>query len=136
LFQRYCLPYYQRYAEIIHGSGKKLGTHGDGDLRPILDLIPETNLDVCESFAPSPLTSCDFDDAWRAWENGPIIWGGIPSPILEERTSEEAFRRFIDRLLATIADGRIILGVSDMVMGHNLIDRVAYIADIIEQYEI
>jgi hypothetical protein len=136
LFEKYCLPYYQRYSELMHSHGKKIGTHGDGDLRPLLDLLAETGLDVCESFAPAPLTSCEFGEAWEAWRNGPIIWGGIPSPILEERTPEKTFKDYIDRLLEIIGDGPIILGVSDMVVGHNLIDRVRYIADKVEEHQI
>jgi len=134
LFEEYCLPYYQRYAEILHGQGKKVGSHTDGNLRPLLSLLAESGLDVCESFSPAPLTECTFEEAWNAWQNGPIIWGGIPSSILEERTSESEFRDYIERLLETIGGGPIILGVGDMVMGNSLIKRVRYIADRVEDH--
>jgi hypothetical protein len=55
---------------------------------------------------------------------------------LEERTPEETFRDHIDRLLETVGDGPIILGVSDMVVGPNLIDRVRYIAERVEEHQI
>ncbi len=134
LFERYCLPAYQRYSEILHGQGKKVGSHTDGNLKPLLGLLAESGLDVCESFSPAPLTACTFEEAWQAWRKGPIIWGGIPSPILEERTGESEFRDYVSRLLETIGDRPIILGVGDMVMGNNLIERVQYIADHIHTF--
>lgn len=132
LFEEHCLPYYQRYADIVHGQGKKLGTHGDGDMKPLLGLLAESGLDVLESFAPAPLTSCTFEEAWNAWRDGPIIWGGIPSPILEARTSESDFRDYVSRVLGTAGDQPIIWGVSDLVLGINSIERVRYIVDQIE----
>jgi hypothetical protein len=88
LFEKYSLPYYQKYADRLHRQGKKVGSHTDGNIKPLLGLLAESDLDVCESFSPSPLTECTFEEAWHEWENGPMIWGGIPSPILEERTPE------------------------------------------------
>jgi hypothetical protein len=100
----------------------------------LLALLAESGLDVCESFTPAPLTQCPFDEAWHAWRNGPIIWGGIPSVILWERTSENEFQDYVERLLDTVGDQPIILGVGDMVMGHNSIQRVEYIVDRVEQH--
>lgn len=134
LFGKYSLPAYQRYAEILHGQGKKMGSHTDGNLKPLLDLLAESGLDVCESFSPAPLTECTFEEAWKAWEKGPLIWGGIPSAILEERTSEEDFKEYIQRFLKTIGSQPIIVGVGDMVLGNNLMERVEFIAQAIEDH--
>lgn len=133
LFSEHCLPSYQRYTEILHQQEKRVGSHTDGNIRPLLFLLAESGLDVCESFSPSPLTSCTFKEAWEAWRGGPIIWGGIPSPILEERTSEGEFRAYIDQLLETIGDRPIILGVGDMVLPNNSIERVRHIAQLLER---
>jgi len=132
LFEAYCLPAYQQYTDILHAQGKVVGTHTDGDLKPLLGLLAESGLDVCESFSPAPLTSCTLDEAWNAWQDRPIVWGGIPSPILEERTSETEFKDHIDHLLENIGAHPTILGVGDMVLGNNLIERVRYIAEQVE----
>jgi uroporphyrinogen-III decarboxylase len=136
LFEKYSLPYYQKYTGILHGQGKKVGCHTDGNVKPLLDLLAQSGLDVCESFSPFPLTECTFEEAWETWRNGPIIWGGIPSPILEERTAENDFRDYVQRLLNTIGDQPIILGVGDMVLGNNLIERVEYIAEQVENHSL
>lgn len=135
LFQEHCLPYYQRYSELLHGEGKLLGSHTDGELKPLLGMLADSGLDVCESFSPKPLTECEFEEAWETWRGGgPIIWGGIPSPILEERTPESEFHAYLDRLLTTVGDGLMILGVGDMVLGNNAIERVRAIAERVEAH--
>ena len=134
LFRRYCLEAYQKYTEILHQQGKKVGSHTDGELRPLLSLLPECGLDVCESFSPQPLTSCTFAEAWQAFTPGPMIWGAIPSPWLEDQTSQEEFERAIEDLLDQI-DRPILLGVVDLFMPHNSIERVAWIAQKLEERE-
>ena len=138
LFAEFCLSDYQRYAEILHRQGKKLGSHTDGNIKPLLRLLAESGLDICESISPTPLTQCTFDEAWNTWQalNGPIIWGGIPSVILEPETSEAMFRAYVEHVLEIVGDKPIILGIGDMVVPVNLIERVRYIADRVEAHVI
>jgi hypothetical protein len=131
LFREFCLPAYQKYCDVLHRQGKKVGSHTDGNMRPLLDLLPDTGLDICESFSPYPLTPCKFEEAWQAWEKGPRIWGGIPSPILEDWYSPEEFRNHVARLLKII-DRPMILGIVDLFMHHNSIERVMEVASWVE----
>jgi hypothetical protein len=135
LFSEYCLPAYQRYSDILHAQGKVVGSHTDG-VKSLLGLLKDSRLDICESFSPAPLTRCTFEDAWVAWQGGPLIWGGIPSPILEENTSEEDCMRYVQEVLDRVDGQRIILGVVDLFMRHNSIDRVQTIARIVENFRI
>lgn len=131
LFQEYCLSAYQKYTQILHRQGKKVGSHTDGNVKPLLSLLAESGLDVCESFSPYPLTGCRFEEAWAAWESGPVIWGGIPSPILEEGTRPDEFIAYMEELFSKI-DRPMILGVVDLFMRHNAIERVRYVAQQLE----
>ncbi|MBW2635729.1 MAG: hypothetical protein JRE14_16790 [Deltaproteobacteria bacterium] len=124
----------EKYTGILHAQGKKAGSHTDGNLKPLVDLMSETGLDVYESFTPQPLTELPFETAWATWRNGPLIWGGIPSDLLEERTEQKVFEEFVDNLLNTVGCNPIIIGVGDMVLDNNLIERVKYIADRIEAH--
>ena len=133
LFTKYCIPAYQRYAGILHAQGKKMGSHTDGDLKPLLKLLAESGLDVAESFSPFPLSQVSFEEAWDAWGNGPLIWGGIPSPMLEDGVGDAEFEEYLERLLATIGDRPIILGIGDQVLGNDRIERVRYIAERVER---
>jgi hypothetical protein len=129
LFQRYCLQNLQCYTELLHAQGKKAGSHTDGDVKPLLELLTLSGLDVCESVSPAPLTQATIEEIWDAWRDGPVIWGAIPTPILEERTPEDEFRAYLERLLDLVGKGPVILGLVDLFMRHNSIDRVKYIAE-------
>lgn len=133
LFREHCLPAYQKYCQRLHAQGKLTGSHTDGNVRPLLGLLAQTGLDTCESFSPYPLTPCTFAEAAAAWQGRPLIWGGIPSLILEERTSEEDFERYLDELFASI-NQPLILGVVDLFMRHNAIERVEAIARRVEDF--
>ncbi len=137
LFPEYCLPYYQRYTELLHTQGKKVGSHTDGNLKRLVPLLPETGLDVFESFTPFPLTELTFAEAFTAWKGkGPLIWGGIPSAILQPDTSQEDFEKYVDDMLALVDGSPMLFGVADLVTSDNLIERVRYIAERIEAHEI
>ena len=127
LFQEYCLPAYQEYTDILHRQGKKAGSHTDGDIRSLLGLLVESGLDVCESVSPAPLTSFTFQEVNQAWRGKPLLWGGLPTPVLEEHISEPEFQAYIDHLLAAI-DQPMILGLVDLFLRHNSIERVKTIA--------
>lgn len=135
-FAEHVLPYYQRYAEILHAQGKKIGAHTDGNMKPLLALLTESGLDVCESISPYPLTEATFEEIWEVWQQGPIIWGAIPSPLLEETTPDKTWREYVTRLLRSVGSRPIILAVSDMVMYHNSIERIREIAKIVEEHPI
>lgn len=136
LFQRFCLPAYKKYIQRLHSQGKKVGSHTDGDVKPLLGLLSETGLDVCESVSPYPLTECTIDEIHRAWSTAdgskPLIWGAIPSPILEASTSDTDFVRYLDHLFSIINGDNIILGVVDLFLRHNSIERVEAIARQVE----
>ena len=136
LFAEYSLPHYQEYAEILHGQGKRLASHTDGELGPLLALLPESGIDVLESFSPAPLTQTTFDEVWDAigGRDWPILWGGVPSPLLERRTPEAEFHAYLEHVLERVGDARIVFDVGDMVMGNNELERVRYLADRIERH--
>ena len=76
LFAKYVIPQLQRYTEIYHSQGKKVGSHFDGDLKPLLGQLRDTGLDVIESVSPAPLTECTFDELWKSLGGGPpLMWG-------------------------------------------------------------
>ena len=135
LFAEYCLPHLQQASEKVSSSGRVLGSHMDGDMRNLIDLIPETGLDVVESFSPAPLSSLNFDDAWQAWKNRVIPWGIIPSPLFDELTPTQNFEQAVTEMVQTIAsEGLAILGIADQALRPTLPDRILLAGELIEEY--
>ena len=67
--------------------------------------------------------------------NHVIIWGGIPSVILEDPYTDEQFETALEDLFRTIAPGdAFILGVADNVMPGARLDRIRRITQMVEQH--
>ncbi len=126
LFRQYAMPDLHEAADKVHAHGRLLGSHMDGEMKPLLYLIPESGVDLVESFSPAPLCRLTFAEAWRAWRGKALMWGAIPSPIFEAHYSDAEFDAWIREMLELIGDdGVIILGIGDQAVGPSLIDRVA-----------
>jgi hypothetical protein len=74
-------------------------------------------------------------EARAAWGTDVIIFGGVPSIILEPTFPEADFEAYMQDVFHAIAPGdAFILGVADNVMPTSLIERVERISDLVEQY--
>ncbi len=136
IFEQYNMEMYHKLSDMAHAQGKKIGSHMDGDLKPILSQIKESGLDVIESFTPTPLTPMTLEETLDLWGDKPIFWGGIPCIYLEEDASQQEFEEYIHYLLETLGGRRAILNVVDMVLPINKIERVQRIAEIVEEHEL
>jgi hypothetical protein len=134
LFKHYCLPHLQATSEKVHAAGKVLGSHMDGDMRSLAKLVPDTGVDIVESFSPAPLTSFSFREAWDIWNKNVLIWGAIPSIIFEDEIPQNDFEHHILDTLATIMpDGLIILGIGDQAVKRTRVDRMKQVGMFLEQ---
>lgn len=133
-FARYITPYYREFANYLHAHGKTLTFHADADTSKLFGHILEAGFDMVECFATTPLADCTLRQAREAWGNRIIIWGGVPSVILEDWYPEEKFREYMEDLFRAIAPGdAFILGVSDNVMPAALVPRLEYIRELVER---
>lgn len=129
LFKKHCIPFLQEAADKVHAHGKVLGSHMDGNMKPLVHLIPECGVDVVESFSPAPLTALTFKEAWETWRGKVLMWGAIPSPIFEDHVPESEFHAWLDEMFDLLnGDQRIILGIGDQAMGTTLIERIKYVS--------
>lgn len=131
LFQRYCMPFLQEASARLHLAGRQLGSVMDGDLKPLRKLIPQAGVDVVLSFAPAPSTSLAFAEAWHAWHEELIIWGGIPPALLEPAFPEDSFSAWLEDMLTSISreEGFIIVGIGGQIEGSASIERLARISE-------
>ena len=81
LFQEFCLPAYQKYCAALHAQGKKVGSHTDGNMKPLLGLLPLTSLGraptntivLNEPFASSEHALVTLRGVW-GWALFGIVW--------------------------------------------------------------
>jgi hypothetical protein len=81
LFRRYCLPYYNRGAQILHAGGKLYGVHMDGKLGELKRPVAECDLDFIEGFTPPPMGNLSVSDARGAWPRK-ALWVNFPGSVL------------------------------------------------------
>jgi hypothetical protein len=134
LFERYILPYYQELTPRLRARGKVVALHADNDTRLILSLIERAGIGMAECFVTSPMVKTTLAEARAAWGDRVIIWGGIPSAILESPFDDEQFERYVDEVFRTIAPGKaFLLGIADNAMPGSRIDRIRRITEIVQQ---
>jgi len=115
--------------------GKVLALHGDNDTRAILSHIERAGFGMVECFATHPMVPTTLAEARAAWGDRVIIFGGVPSVILEEPFTDEQFEAYMDELFRTIAPGKaFILGVADNVMPGAKIERVRRITELVRRH--
>ncbi|HIG55902.1 MAG TPA: hypothetical protein EYQ18_18370 [Candidatus Handelsmanbacteria bacterium] len=135
LFDRYITPYYRDFSALLHQRDKKLCMHADNDSRLILHHLQEAGFDMVETFTTWPQVSCTLAEARQTWGKRMIIWGAVPSVILEPVYPDDEFEAYMRQVFRTIAPGdALILGVADNIMPGALLERLERIAEMVAEW--
>jgi uroporphyrinogen-III decarboxylase len=135
IFREFMLPYFQDFIDKLHQKGKSVTCHADADVSNLLELIIESGFDMAECFVTSPMVPLTLRHAREVLGDKVIIWGGIPSVILGNPTTDAQFKAYVDQLRIDIAPGdAFILGVADNVMAEAKLDRIRYITVFVEEH--
>ena len=134
LYKKYVLPYYQELIPQLHDNGKSVAMHADNDVSLIAELIEQAGFDMAECFVTAPMVPFTLEQARETWGTRVIIFGGLPSLLFSSTVSEQDFRDYVYELFDIIAPGdAYILGVADNVMPGSVIDRVAWVSEVVEE---
>jgi hypothetical protein len=134
-FRKYITPYYQEFSALLHAKGKKLAWHADDDSEAILQEVKDSGFDMSECFTTAPMVNVTLEEARKVWGTDVIIWGGVPSVVLEPSFPEEEFEEYMRGVFRAIAPGdAFILGVADNVMPTSIIERVERISELVEEH--
>jgi hypothetical protein len=135
MFEKYITPYYADVAPLLHGKGKTLCMHADNDSSQILTHIQDAGFDMAETFTTDPIVNCTIEETREAWGSSVIVWGAVPSVILEDSFSEADFELYMRRVFKAVAPGdAFILGVADNIMPAARLDRLERIAEMVEMW--
>jgi hypothetical protein len=131
LFARYCLPYYNHCASVLHARNKWYGVHLDGQLAALKNMIAQTDLDFVEAFTPPPMGDLDLAEAQTVWRDK-VIWVNFPGSIFH--SSDQAVIKYTLGLLETgLARGRFLLTFSEDIPDAERSLRL--VAQVIAYYE-
>lgn len=134
-FRDHILPWLQEASAILHGKGKMMMCHTDGENRGLMDFLLESGMDVADSVCPAPMTKVSLAEYYSRWSKRITIQGGIPSNLLLAATAtDEDFENFLEHLFKAVIPGnRLILGVADTVPPDAVFDRLLRIGERLEK---
>jgi len=132
LFEKYCLPFYNKMGSILHQKDKIYLVHFDGRLNCLKNLISKADIDVVESFTPPPVGDLHLREARALWGKRIVIWTNIPQTIL--LLGANATRRYTRELLRSAAPGdNFLVGIMEMVAPHSE-EGLTAVIDTVAQY--
>ena len=92
LYEKYCLPSYEKLTKFFDRKEKPFVVHTDGRMKPLLDMIAQSPFDACESFSyPEMGNDVTFAQARQAWPGKVILPNWPASLCYESRETIDAF---------------------------------------------
>ena len=130
-FDEHIAPWLNRAADRLHGAGKYLLTHTDGENRALLPSLEGCRFDVADSVCPAPMTKVSLQEYRAAFGLQKTIWGGVPSALmLKDCASEATFRQFVTELIRDCKPyDRLILSVADTMPPDADFGRIQYLVE-------
>jgi len=128
--ERFILPCWQEFGDLMHEEGKMLGVHLDANNKLLLDIVARSSLDFIEAFTPPPDCDTSVAEARAAWP-GKVLSLNFPSSV--HLRDAEAIRKVAAQIIEEAGDRRgFILGITEDVPPDALLRSAPAILDVIE----
>ena len=112
-FRRYCVPQYDRMAEMLEGTGIPVCVHMDGDLKPLWGAIGESKIGGLDSLTPPPDNDTSAGEAASMWPRMRLFLNFPSSVHLAQ--PKVIYRRAMDILMEAGHTGRLWIQISENV---------------------
>ncbi|MCG6876479.1 MAG: corrinoid protein [Betaproteobacteria bacterium] len=133
-FEKEIQPWIRKVATALEAAGKIVLCHTDGENRGLMDLIRDSGMHIAESICPAPMTKVTFAEYYRHWSPRLTLFGGIPSTVVLQETSDADFEAYLDGFFRAVAPGnRLVVGVADEVPPKAIFARLQRIGERIER---
>jgi len=113
MFERFCLPLYQKVTAAIKPTGVLTYLHICGNSTPILEMMADSGVDCIEPL--DPLGGVDVGDAKRRVGKRVALMGGVNTLTLLDGTPEQVMAEARECIRKGAEGGGYILGAGDMV---------------------
>lgn len=118
-YEKYILPYYEKYVPMFKKYGKLCTLHADAlNLKQYKDIVVKTGVDVIEAFTPPPTGNLSLAEAREAWGENKTIWINFPETIFY--SGYEKTKEYTIELLKSDPCYNKFIGMTEMgLMGVN-----------------
>jgi len=133
LFKKYCLPFYNKQAQLLHQKNKTYGVHMDGKLKCLKNLIKDTKIDLIDSFTlPEQGGDISIEEAKTIWQDKAIAIN-FPASIMLE--GKEKAKKFLYELLKKISPStNFMLHISEDLPHTVWKDAILILGDLIPKF--
>ena len=130
LFERFFLPYFQAFNELMHAHGKCVVWHADAEIGALVELVLAAGFDGADCLATAPLVPQTMKNYLNVWQGRIVCWGGLPSTIFDPEYPLQDYQSHVLALFELAADrSDIIIGASDNVMPGAEWKRLEFLAE-------
>lgn len=131
LFEKFCLPVYQKRCDYLHKRRKYVHIHVDGYAKPLLPLLRDSGLDGVEALTPYPVGDMTIDDIARGLGDELVVLDGIPYILFLPDVPYEKLERFVRKIVVKIP--RLVLGISDELPPPADVERVRMVSRLLDE---
>ncbi len=129
LYEEFCIPHYRKLCGLLHGSGKIVSTHLDGNFRGYFPLLGETGFDLLDGCTPAPMMNYEPEELAAALPEHMSCYCGVPATLLCQHLDDREVLAFARRIIDAFA-GRVILNVGDILPPNGSIEQVVRLGDL------
>lgn len=134
-YRQYAFDYSKKWTARIREAGKYSFVHLDGTVNPLLTEVCQAGFDVVEGLTPYPVGDMEYRDMRAIASEKAILWGGIPGGFFTPDYSDQAFDKYIIKLIGEMCrDGRSVLAVGDQVVPGASFERIKRVNELAERY--
>lgn len=120
---QYCVPYYRKITDILHGANKFISTHLDGNFKGYFPYLDQPGFDLLDGCTPAPMFNYEVEELAEAMPENVYAFCGVPSTLFCQQLPTERIIEFADRILSA-CKGRAILNVGDILPPDGDIEQV------------
>ena len=114
------MPFYREACAILHGAGKLVSTHLDGNIKGYLGFIAETGFDILDGCTPAPMFNYEVEELAAATlgrgasAGGMRCWCGVPAGLFTFGYPRDKIADFGERVVRAFG-GMVIANVGDIL---------------------
>ncbi|MHA1733935.1 MAG: uroporphyrinogen decarboxylase family protein [Promethearchaeota archaeon] len=132
-YERYLVPYYERWVAELHRKGKFCHCHFDGNLRDLLPLMDLVDFDGIEAATPRPQGDVTLEEIKDAIGDK-VLLDGIPATLLMKEFPERDLVACVERIFELFSPN-LVLGISDEMPPNAEITRMETVADMVDDFQ-
>ena len=124
----YCVPYYREAQGRLHGAGKLVSTHLDGNFRAYLSMLPGSGFDLLDGCTPAPMGNYEPEDLASVLGPDLKAYCGVPATLFCTNTPTDEILAYGARIVEAL-DPDVILNIGDVLPPDGNIDQLVALGE-------